>query len=162
MWYLLNNKTYPFIIFNRAIPFKLNKYYNVIRDANKFRNITFFLSYMMENVKIELEKEHIISSINESIHGTISEADYQTLLYILSMKDEKNCKTYATLYNRLNQRKNILTIRDEILLPLIDQGILKVVRTTNSNFSDGKENFVFELNPNLIDNDPHKIKRLQI
>lgn len=160
MWYLLNNKTYPYIIFNRAIPLAIEKYYKVIRDTSKFRNMTFFLGYMLENVKIELEKEHIITSIIENIHGNISEVDYQTLLYILSMKGEKTGKDYASFYNRLCERKKVTTIRDEMLIPLIDRKILIPSRETNSYFNDGKPNFAFEINQNLIDK--QKIKRLKI
>ena len=162
MWYLLNNKAYPYIIFNRAIPLTIKKYYKIIRDVNKFQNATFFLNYMMENVKIELEKEYIISSINESIHGELSETEYQTLLHILSMKGVKSCMDYTTFYNRKNEKKSPMEIRDEMLLPLLDKDILKVIRETNTQLNDGTFNFVFELNQNMVDNDPSKIKRLKI
>lgn len=162
MWYLLNNKVYPYIIFNRAIPLTIKKYYKIIRDVNKFQNITFFLNYMMENVKLELEKEYVISGINTSIHGDLSESEYQTLLHILSMNGRKTLIDYATFYNRRNEKKKVVDIRDEVLLPLVDRDIIKIVRETNKSLSDGTSNYVFELNPTFIDNDPAKIKRLKI
>ena len=162
MWYLLNNKSYPYIIFNRAIPLTIKKYYKVIRNTNKFKNATFFLNYMLENVKLELEKEYIISGIKDNIHGDLSESEYQTLLHILSMNGIKSCVDYTTFYNRINERKSPIAVRDDVLLPLIDKGILKVTRATNKYLNDGKTNFIFEINPNYIDNDPVKIKRLKI
>ena len=162
MWHLLNNKAYPYIIFNRAIPLTIKKYYKVIRDVKKLQNVTLFLDYMMENVKLELEKEYIISGIKDSIHGELAESEYQTLLHILSMNGLKTCMDYATFYNRRNEKKSVIDIRDEILLPLIDRDILKVIRNTNSSLNDGTPNYVFEINPNFIDNDPAKIKRLKI
>lgn len=162
MWYLLNQKAYPYIIFNRAIPLSLKKYYKIIRDVNKFKNATFFLNYMLENAKIELEKEHIISSINDSIHGEVSEEEYQTLLYILSLKGLKTCKDYASFYNRINDKKKVLTIKKEMLDPLIDKGILKIIRTTKKGINEDTPNFVFDLNKSLINDDPKKIKRLQL
>lgn len=160
MWYLLNNKAYPYIIFNRAMPLTIGKYYKVIRDTNKFRNMTFFLGYMLENVKMELEKEYVIETIKDNISGNISETDYQTLLYILSMKGEKTCKDYACFYNRLCERKKPTIIRDEMLIPLIDRGVINVIRNTNSYLNDGRENFAFEINDKLVDR--QKIKRLKI
>ena len=162
MWYLLNNEAYPYIIFNRAIPLTLKKYYKVIRNVKKLQNVTLFLDYMMENVKLELEKEYIISGIKDSIHGELSESEYQTLLYILSMNGLKTFLFYSTFYNKGNDKKSVMDIRDEMLLPLIDRDILKVKRDTNSSLNDGTPNYVFEINPNFVDNDPVKIKRLKI
>ena len=162
MWHLLNNKAYPYIIFNRAIPLTLKKYYKIIREVRAFNNATFFLNYMLGNVKVELEKERVISSINESIHGELTASDYQTLLYILSLNGLKSCKDFASFYNRINGKTSVTTVRDEMLMPLIDKDILKVVRETNSGLNDGTNNFVFQLNRNLIDDDPAKIKKLKI
>ena len=53
MWYLLNNDVYPYIIFNRGISLNKNLYYKIIRDVKQYRNVTFFLNYMLDNVKIE-------------------------------------------------------------------------------------------------------------
>lgn len=69
---------------------------------------------------------------------------------------------YTTFYNRKNEKKSPMEIRDEMLLPLLDKDILKVIRETNTQLNDGTFNFVFELNQNMVDNDPSKIKRLKI
>ncbi len=162
MWHLLNNKAYPYIIFNRAIPLTLKTYYKIIREVKLFNNATFFLNYMLGNVKLELEKESVISSIEESIKGSITPSEYQTLLYILSLNGLKTCKDFASFYNRINEKTPVTTIRDEMLMPLIDKNVLKVVRKTDSHLNDGTSNFVFDLNRDFIDNDPVKIKRLKI
>lgn len=162
MWHLLNNKAYPYIIFNRAIPLTLKTYYKIIREVKLFNNATFFLNYMLGNVKLELEKESVISSIEESIKGSITPSEYQTLLYILSLNGLKTCKDFASFYNRIIEKTPVTTIRDEMLMPLIDKNVLKVVRKTDSHLNDGTSNFVFDLNRDFIDNDPVKIKRLKI
>ena len=117
---------------------------------------------MLGNVKLELEKESVISSIEESIKGSITPSEYQTLLYILSLNGLKTCKDFASFYNRINEKTPVTTIRDEMLMPLIDKNVLKVVRKTDSHLNDGTSNFVFDLNRDFIDNDPVKIKRLKI
>lgn len=60
MWYLLKNNIYPCIIFNRAITFEASNYDKAIIDTKKFCDLTFFIKYMMVNVKREFEKEMIM------------------------------------------------------------------------------------------------------
>ena len=43
MWYLLNNKSYPYIIFNRAINYEFPKYDEAIIEAKKLGEITYFI-----------------------------------------------------------------------------------------------------------------------
>ena len=56
MWYLLNNKLYPYIIFNRAISFLRNDYINSIIKSRETGDLTFFLQYILNSVYKELEK----------------------------------------------------------------------------------------------------------
>ena len=162
MWYLLNNKAYPYLIFNRAIILSKNRYYSIIRDVKKYANISYFLYYMLENVKIELEKEYIINSIAESINHKLNLKERQTLHYILSTKSLHTVNDFAAFYNRFNDKRKTRQIFDDLLVPLMDKGIIEHVRNTNSNMFENTSNFVYALNRHFIDDDPDKIKRLKI
>ena len=162
MWYLINHEVYPYIIFNRAIPFS-NRYYNqAIRDTKRFKNLTFFLQFMLSKVKIELEKEYLIRSVNEALPRALDDEEYQTLYYILSMKGLKTCKDFASFYNRLNDKKTMRDIDEQMLEPLIRKNVIEVIRKTSSYLYGEKANYVFELNDDMIDNDPQKIPRLRL
>ena len=63
MWYLLNNKCYPYIIFNRAIAFNQKGYDENIVKGRNTGDITLFLKYMLSSVLKELEKEYLINNI---------------------------------------------------------------------------------------------------
>lgn len=162
MWYLLNNEAYPYLIFNRAIILNKNKYYKIIRDVKKFSNITYFLYYMLENVKIELEKEYIINSIEASISNQLNPIERQTLHYTLSNKSLLTVCDFATFYNRRNDKKKVQTIYQEMLEPLLDKKVLIKVRDTQRKEFNNNKNFVYELNKQYIDNDPKMIKRFYI
>ena len=60
MWYLINKKSYPYIIFNRGISFKDSEYTSVIEDVKAFHDLSYFIDYMLRTVKIELEKEYVM------------------------------------------------------------------------------------------------------
>ena len=161
MWYLLNKNAYPFIIFNRAINFDQSNYDKSIIDTKKFADISFFVRYMMENVKKELEKEYLMRQIRES-SSKLSAIDYQTLIYYLSINGEINVLNFASMYNRFNDKMSIKNIYEQMIRPLIDKGILLVVRTTNKNMFDNYPNEVLTINPSRIDKKDIKIKRLSL
>lgn len=162
MWYLLNHKSYPFIIFNRAIQLYKNEYYKVIREVKQYHNITYFINYMMEHVIEELEKDYIMETIKHSSNYPLTSQDYQTIHYILSMKSLHTYVDFASFYNHQNERRKVLDIYQEMLLPLLKAGILIEGRPTNKQISRVQYNHVFELNSKLYDNDPSKIKHLII
>ncbi|MDD2435742.1 MAG: Fic family protein [Bacilli bacterium] len=162
MWYLLNNEVYPYVIFNRGIKLQKNKYYLVIRDVKKYCNISFFINYMLENVKVELEKEYIMHGIASSTPSKLTSLDYQTLNYILSMKGLKTVSDFTSFYNHYNDKKRQKEIFERMIVPLIDKGIIQEVRKTNNNIYGNTSNFLFELNPSRVDNNPEKIKQLKL
>ena len=162
MWYLLNNKAYPYIIFNRAISNNSSTYDETITDTRNNANISFFIRYMMINVKRELEKELIIQEIRDNTSVKMTMMDYQALNYILSMKGEKNVLTFTSLYRRDNGYKRVMDVYLQILLPLIDKKIIEIVRTTNKEMFSGYNNEVFRINTNKFDIDNPKIKRLNL
>lgn len=162
MWYLLNNKSYPFIIFNRAIQLYKSEYYKVIRESKKYSNVTFFLKYMIDHTREELEKDYIMNMIKDNSNYEFSSLDYQTLHYILSIR---GCKTYvdfAQFYNQQNERKKVIDIYSDMLLPLLDKGIILEGKPTNKRISGIGNNHNFEINSSLYEVNPNKIKVLKV
>ena len=161
MWYLLNNNIYPYIIFNRGISLNKSLYYKIIRDVKKYRNVTFFLNYMLDSVKIELEKEYIMDMI-KSNSSHLTAVDYQTMYYILSMNGLLTSKDFISFYNKHNDKKKASDIYNNMLLPLIEKGIIVKERNTNTYITSDKKNFSFKLNESRYENDPKKIKKLKL
>ena len=163
MWYLLNKEAYPFIIFNRGISLNKQEYYRVIGDVERYRNVSFFLNYMMEHVITELEKEHIMDMINSSVNGTLTSLDFQTLQYILSMKQSLTYLDFRSFYNSQNsEKKPFGEIYDNMLVPLLEKGVIIERDKTHKGTPNGKENHFFEVNDKLYDKDSPKIKRLKL
>ena len=162
MWYLLNKEAYPFIIFNRGISLNKQEYYRVIHDVEKYKNVSFFLNYMMEHVRTELEKEHVMDMINSSVNGTLTSLDFQTLQYILSMKQSLTYLDFRSFYNSQNsEKKPFGEIYDNMLVPLLEKGVIIERDKTHKCTPNGKENHFFEVNDKLYDKDSPKIKRLK-
>ena len=161
MWYLLNNKVYPYIIFNRGIGLNLKDYYQIIREVKKYRNVTYFLNFMLDNVKIELEKEYIMNMI-KSNSSHLDALEYQTMYYILSMKGLLTAKDFITFYNKCNDKKKNIEIYKTMLEPLLDKNVIIKIRDTESYLNSNQKNFIFELNKSKFDNNSEKIKILKI
>lgn len=163
IWYLNNNKAYPYTLFNRGINLKKGKYYEIIRTVKKYTDLTPFLSYMLEQTKTELEKEYIIDSINSSIQGELTPINRQTLQYILSNNAGNTLLDLVTLYNRFNPKKKAKSFEEEMMVPLIDLGIVGIKRKTSKGIEPPQlTNYEYSLNPSMIDNNPNKIKRLKL
>jgi len=161
MWYLLNKKEYPYIIFNRAISLSRKKYIeNII--VSRDGNITSFLKYMLVNVKNELEKEYVINNIITNSGYKLSKEEFETLCYILSLKGEITIKDFGTIYNEHNNYKNIKYLIDERLKILVDKNIILLLNETNSYIDKETRNRVLGLNPDFLDLDYSKIKTLDI
>lgn len=162
MWYLLNKKAYPYIIFNRGISFKDNLYTKAIEDVKKYYDLSYFIEFMLNTVKVELEKEYIMQSVAGNTSEKLRAVDFQTMLLMLTMKGEITVKDFIYTYKRFNEKKSSKEIYEELILPLIDLDILQVVRYTKGHIYNDVANMVITLNKNKIDNDPAKIKRLKI
>lgn len=162
MWYLLNKEVYPYIIFNRGINFDSN-YDRVIGTSKTRLDITEFLKYMLISVKKELEKEYIIHNLDSQSERQWHTIDYQALNYFLALNGEKTVLDYATTYNRLNTKKNIKTIFENMLLPMIEDETLKITRTTKKNMFDDVPNLVLELSKDKVNEiNLEKVKRLKL
>ena len=162
MWYLLKKEAYPYIIFNRGIPFHCNDYYDVIKNSKMSHDLTSFILYMMREVKIELEKEFIVQNIASNVNYELTSEDYQTILYFMSINGLKSVLDFTSLYNRLIEKKKVKEIYDSMIVPLIDKDVLEVVRYTKKNMFGNTPNMVLELNKKKIDCVLSKVKRLQL
>ncbi len=161
MWYLLNNKVYPYIIFNRAISLSKTKYYKVIRKAKQTCNVTYFLKFMLDNVRIELEKEYIMEMIKSSSSG-LTPIDYQTIYYILSMNGILTARDFCHFYNLNNDKKKVKEIYENMIIPLLDKNIIIILRETDKFINDKDKNFIFKLNEDKYEVNPNKIKKLKL
>ncbi|MBE6155678.1 MAG: Fic family protein [Firmicutes bacterium] len=160
MWYLLKKKAYPYIIFNRGITFEGTEYDKVIEDAKKYHDISFFIDYMLKTVQTELEKEYIMQSIANCTNAKLSSTDWQTLLYLLSMNGLITASDFVATYNRYNDKLRPRQIYETMLDSLYCKGILEVERTTQSYMFNDKHNEVIRFNPQVMQYDHNKIKRL--
>ena len=162
MWHLIKNEAYPFIIFNRGISFHRNEYYRAISDAKTSHDLTGFLLYMMKEVKLELEKEYLVQNIAKNSKYNLDSEDYQTLLYFMSINGNRTALDFASIYNRLIDKKKILEIYEKMIVPLIDKEILLVTRYCKKCINKDMPNVELEINKKLVDCDRNKIKRLII
>ena len=163
LWYLLNKKDYPFIIFNRGISFAGAKYGKLIADAKDTKNLTKFLNFMLETVKLEMEKETVMQTIANNCNHRLNGVDYQTLLYFLSMKRNKTVTDFASFYNQKNEKKRVFEIYKEMILPLIEMDILEVVGYSKKMYSPDLNNMFLELNPQIVPKEEDmQLKRLKV
>ena len=162
MWYLLNNEIYPYIIFNRGIPFDAS-YDSIIRDCKDRYDLTKFLKYMLITVKKEFEKEYVMQRMSVLANRKWETMDYQTMQYFLSMNGERTILDFANMYRHFNEKKKIDEIIDGMLMPLIDDGTLSVVRETKKTMNNGEPNLVLSLNKKRLGEvDPSKVSRINL
>jgi len=161
MWYLLNNKCYPYLMFNRAISYEFPNYDEVIKHGKDRADVTNFIKNMLICAKKDIEKEYIIENIKDSINYNLSTNDYQTLHYILTMKGLITLLDFATIYNASNNKKKVIDIFKDLIEPLLDKGVLEVVRYTKKNYVSNKSNFEFKIKDNLIVKDDKILKYIK-
>ena len=162
IWYLLNNKVYPYVIFNRGIQINKNQYYKIIRETKKKLNVSLFLEYMMDTVITELEKEYIMQSIADSCPKKLDTLDYQTLHYLLSIKGNLTVSDFTNMYNKFNNKKRPLQVEKTMINPLIEKGIIKKGRDTHGHLSNFKNNYELLFNSKYVDYDDEIIKNIQL
>ena len=160
MWYLLNNKTYPYIIFNRAIAYSKSNYEHNIIKGRTYGDITLFIEYMLNSVLIELEKFNLIHNIGQN--NNLTEDDKVILDYMLTIKSNLTIKDVARFYNEYNEVKKIKDIYLEKIIPLIDKNIIIETKSTKSYINTNMHNKFLQINPKIIDIDKEKIKHLDL
>lgn len=162
MWYLLNQKTYPYIILNRAIAFDKQSYENKIIAARERGDITLFLKYMMIQVLKELEKEYVIGNIRQNAPYKISKEESQMIEYFISLNGNLTIKDLATMYNNYNSKRRILDITTDRIDPLIEKGVLINIGDTKKFITGTRHNSNLILNPEYIDVNPKTLKYLKL
>lgn len=162
MWYLLNQKSFPYIIFNRAIAFSRADYERNLIITRDNDDVTFFLKYMLQNTLLELEKEYIIENIHSNSEVHLSKVDLQMIEYLLTTNSNLTAKDLATTYNSYNDHKRLGIVIEEKIMPLIEKGVFVRTGDTKSYIDSNKHNFNIELNKNLISAARSKIKHLKI
>ena len=129
-------------------------------DVKKYKDISYFIEFMLQTVQAELEKEYIMEVITSSTNSKLSSLDYQSLLYLLSMNGLITTADFASFYNRYNDKKHYKEIYDTMIEPLISKGIIIPTRNTNREIFNGQNNQELIFNPHVMDYDRSKIKRL--
>ena len=162
MWYLLNQKSYPYVIFNRAIAFSQADYEKNLIVTRETDDITLFLKYMLQNTLLELEKESIIEQISKNTNNDLTKNDLQMIEYLLTTNSNLTAKDLATTYNRFNNHQRVSTIIEEKIKPLIDKDIIIKGSNTNSYINNNYHNFNIGINKDLVNIDKRKIKYLKI
>ena len=162
MWYLLNNKIYPYIIFNRGINFD-SKYDDRIRRSETTFELTDFIKSMLINTKKELEKEYVLQALSLNTTRKWEAIDYQMIEYFLSLNGERNVINLATVYNNNNEHIKLQPIYEDLIKPLIEDGTFVIERETQKNMFNNEANKVLKINNNhLRDIDPEEIKHIKI
>lgn len=162
MWYLLNNKSYPYVIFNRAISFSQSMYEKNLIITRETDNITSFLKYMLKNTLLELEKEYVIENIKRNSEANLTKVDLQMIEYLLTTNSNLTAKDLAVTYDSYNEHRRVNTIIDERIMPLVEKNIF-VRKNDTKSFIDGtRHNFNISLNKELLDIKKEKMKYLKI
>ena len=78
------------------------------------------------------------------------------------MKGEKTLKDLVYLYNKKNHKKRVEDFYNEMFLPLLEKEIILKTRDTNSKYNGTDNNICFELNKNILELEPKKIRRITI
>ena len=150
LWYLLNNKAYPFTIFNRGISLDKVTYKNNIRKACH-GDLTPFLEFVLKTVKKELEKEAVIYNIKENSQIKLTHEDYEMLEYVFTSKDQTLDEVYS-LFCKMNGNKLDKEIWVHRIMPLIEKGII---------IFDERNNKII-INKELITLSDDKVKKLSM
>ncbi|MDD3340852.1 MAG: Fic family protein [Bacilli bacterium] len=162
MWYLLNNKCYPYVIFNKAIAFAKKEYENALTKGRDKGDITLFLKYILVNMKRELEKEYIIHSIVENCKEDISRKEQQVIHYFLTMNGNLTVKDLIGVYNCYNPAKRPNIVYEENVVSLIEKGIFLNKGYTKGYIANEKPNMMIGLNPDMVNVNISKVKLLSL
>lgn len=156
MWYLLNNKCYPYTIFNSAITYSRPNYDKAI-EKSRTGDVTYFLRYMLICVLEALEKDYVIRDINNNSKYKMNAEEKEIIEYLLTMKGNFTAKDLSSTYNRYNEPKKYNYILKNLIMPLIDKEIIEVL-----NYTKNKNNMKITINNNLLDIDNPKIKHISL
>ena len=162
MWHLLNKKDLNYITFNRSISFLKSKYEKSLIELRDMGDMTPFLKYMLDAERLELEKEYIINNVEKNIGKKLTNEEYLTLEYFLSLNGRLTLLDLIHIYNDYNAKKKKLDVLEEKINPLLEKGILKKTFDTKHYISSDLPNSRIVLNRELLDVDEKKIKKLRL
>jgi len=162
MWYLFNKKDLSYMTFNRSISFMKSKYEKSLIELREKGNMTPFLHYMLDAERLELEKEYVINNIEKNIGKKLSNEEYLTLEYLLSMNGRLTLLDLIRMYNEFNTKKKKHIVLQEEINPLIEKGIILEKKPTKHHIADGIQNKRIIVNSDMIDVDSKKIKQLRL
>lgn len=162
MWYLLNKKDLSYMTFNRSISFMKSKYEKSLILLRDYGDMTSFLTYMLQAERLELEKEYIINNIEKNIGKKLSNEEYLTLEYFLSLNGRLTLLDLIHMYNDFNTKKKKVDVLEDEINPLLEKGILKKTFETKHFISSDLPNSRIVLNRDLLDIDEKKIKKLRL
>ena len=124
--------------------------------------MTPFLKYMLDAERLELEKEYIINNVEKNIGKKLTNEEYLTLEYFLSLNGRLTLLDLIHIYNDYNAKKKKLDVLEEKINPLLEKGILKKTFDTKHYISSDLPNSRIVLNRELLDVDEKKIKKLRL
>lgn len=162
MWYLLNKKDLSYMTFNRSISFMKSKYEKSLIELRDYGDMTPFLTYMLQAERLELEKEYIINNIEKNIGKKLTNEEYLTLEYFLSLNGRLTLLDLIHMYNDFNTKKKKQIVLKEEINPLLEKGILKKTFDTKHFISSDLPNSRIILNRELLDVDEKKFKKLRL
>ena len=162
MWYLFNKKDLSYMTFNRSISFMKSKYEKSLIELREKGNMTPFLDYMLDAERLELEKEYIINNIEKNIGNKLTNEEYLTLEYLLSLNGRLTLLDLINMYNDFNSKKKKHIVLQDEINPLIEKEIIKPTFDTKHHIVDGIKNKRIILNGDMLDIDTKKIKLLRL
>lgn len=162
MWYLFNKKDLSYMTFNRSISFMKSKYEKSLIELREKGDMTPFLKYMLDAERLELEKEYVINNIEKNIGKKLSNEEYLTLEYLLSMNSHLTLLDLIRMYNEFNTKKKKHIVLEDEINPLIEKGIILEKDPTKHGIADGIQNKRILVNGDMIDVDTKKIKILRL
>ena len=162
MWYLFNKKDLSYMTFNRSISFMKSKYEKSLIELREKGDMTPFLKYMLDAERLELEKEYVINNIEKNIGKKLSNEEYLTLEYLLSMNGHLTLLDLIRMYNEFNTKKKKHVVLEEEINPLIEKGIILEKNPTKHGIADGIQNKRILVNGDMLDVDTKKIKLLRL
>ena len=162
MWYLFNKKDLSYMTFNRSISFMKSKYEKSLIELREKGNMTSFLDYMLDAERLELEKEYIINNIEKNIGNKLTNEEYLTLEYLLSLNGRLTLLDLINMYNDFNSKKKKHIVLQDEINPLIEKEIIKPTFDTKHHIVDGIKNKRIILNGDMLDIDTKKIKLLKL
>ena len=124
--------------------------------------MTYFLLRMLETIKTQMEKEHDIEMDASNTKDKLNGLDYQTILYFLTMNGNKRLRDFSVMYKRINDKKTIKEIYNEMIKHLIELEIFIVTRYTKRSIDESIPNMELVLNEKKVEIDSPHLSRIKL